>query len=163
MVSSGKGEWVHPPAARTCSLELSLAVVPLWLQALQNPSLPPSNLPARGQAQPPCYISHRQKRDVSRYSLPFLLLLSPLFPLLSLSKNLFFFFFFASTTWHMYLKSLNQESNPHPLQWKHGVLTIGLPGKPLPSFHQQHLLLLLSRRLQVYILIIPAQYAFSFS
>ena len=87
-----------------------------------------------------------------------------LFPLIFrlFLKNLFFPFF-GSATWHMYLKPRDQESKPHPLQWKHGVLTIGLPRKPLPSFYQQHLLLLLSRWLQVYILITPAQHAFSFS
>ena len=33
----------------------------------------------------------------------------------------------------------NQGLNLHPLHWKHGVLTTGLPGKSLPLFFQSHL------------------------
>lgn len=54
---------------------------PLCLQLSQDPLSYSPVPPALGQAQPPRYTSHRWKREVSRHSLPLLLLLKLLFPL----------------------------------------------------------------------------------
>ena len=53
------------------------------------------------------------------------------FPLCVLFKKNFFFFFFGLTVQHVGSKFPNQEWNPHPLQWKHKVLTTQPPGKSL--------------------------------
>ena len=45
----------------------------------------------------------------------------------------FLFFFFVAVL-HSTGNFPNQESNPHPLHWKHGVLTTGSPGKSSPGF-----------------------------
>ena len=42
---------------------------------------------------------------------------------------LFFFFFFGCTAQHMVSLFSDQDLKPCPLQWKHGVLTTGPPGK----------------------------------
>ena len=42
-----------------------------------------------------------------------------------------FILFFDCTTWHVGSWFLDQGSNPRPLYWKLGVLTIGQPGKSL--------------------------------
>lgn len=41
----------------------------------------------------------------------------------------FFFSHFSATPWLVGSQFSNQGSNPHPPQWKHGVITAGLPGK----------------------------------
>ena len=41
----------------------------------------------------------------------------------------FIFFFWLHCTAHVGSQFPNQGSNPHPLQWKHRVLTAGPPGK----------------------------------
>ena len=45
------------------------------------------------------------------------------------------FFFSGHTTRHAGPQSPDQGSNPRPLQWKQGVLTIGPPGKSLNKIH----------------------------
>ena len=42
------------------------------------------------------------------------------------------FFFFACTMWQcrIFLFPAYQGYNPHPMQWKHGVLTTGCQGSP---------------------------------
>ena len=42
-----------------------------------------------------------------------------------------FFFFFHHISWLLASWSSHQGWNSHPLQWKHGVLTTGLPGNSL--------------------------------
>ena len=49
------------------------------------------------------------------------------------SCHFFFFLIFGSATWHVGFKFPSQGSNPHPLPWKHKVLTTGLPGK-IPTY-----------------------------
>ena len=44
------------------------------------------------------------------------------------------FFFFDHTSWHVGSWFPNGGSNLHPLQWKHGVLTTGPPGKSLQFY-----------------------------
>ena len=46
-----------------------------------------------------------------------------------LLSDLTFFFFFGYAAWHVGSQFSHQGLNPHPLQWKCGVLTTGLPGK----------------------------------
>ena len=46
-----------------------------------------------------------------------------------LFSDLTFFFFFCYAAWHVGSQFSHQGLNPHPLQWKCGVLTTGLPGK----------------------------------
>ena len=41
----------------------------------------------------------------------------------------FFFFFFCQGTWDVGFLLPDQGLNPHPLHWKHRVLTTGHPGK----------------------------------
>ena len=48
--------------------------------------------------------------------------------------NQFFFFFFDHTSWHVGSWFPNWGSNLRPLQWKHGVLTTGPPGKSLQFY-----------------------------
>ena len=43
--------------------------------------------------------------------------------------SVLFFFFWPHCTWD--LKSRNQGSNPHSLNWKCRVLTTGWPGKSI--------------------------------
>ena len=45
--------------------------------------------------------------------------------------SLFYLFTFDRTAQHVGSQFPNQGSNPCPLQWKHGVLTTGPPGKSL--------------------------------
>jgi hypothetical protein len=47
-----------------------------------------------------------------------------------LLAGFFFFLFLDHALWHMGSLFLIQGWNPGPLQWKHGVLTSGPPGKP---------------------------------
>ena len=50
-----------------------------------------------------------------------------------------FFFFFFLAVLHSTGNFPNQESNPHPLHWKHGVLTTGSPGKSSPGFIKEEM------------------------
>ena len=50
----------------------------------------------------------------------------------------FFLKIFGSATWHVGFKFPSQGSNPHPLPWKHTVLTTGLPGKIPTYFFFKH-------------------------
>ena len=52
-------------------------------------------------------------------------------PLTQGKTELLFKNFFAATKWHVGSQFRNQGWNSHPLHWKWGVLTTGLPGKSL--------------------------------
>ena len=41
----------------------------------------------------------------------------------------FFFFFFGHAIYQVGTEFINQRRNSYPLQWKHGVLITGPPGK----------------------------------
>ena len=45
-----------------------------------------------------------------------------------IEETVSFFFSFGHAAWHVGTYP-NQGLNPCPLQWEHGVLTTGLPGK----------------------------------